>query len=219
MRDATQNFVDAQAMFVTRNLHRWKATAEAVDNWCRLWVPLTYLTLMRVLLSCQFYDDYNEEASLDEPSAMFQGFGYVSMTTDQLGRALVIPILGVCGIIGYRLLRRRAIKSALIDTAAMRRLSQREDGKGATIMEQQLSMEVAAVEEYEDQSGVVLGVGHSKSRRKLNERDGRLTEVHRPSISEEGSEGKGAGGGLLGKLGKSFNTTSKPRPSTAEFQA
>lgn len=139
---AVDNFKDAQLMYVTRNLNRWRALSRQVDRRARFYLPATYVCTLILLFNLEFSDDYHQSLASrvrnEQKHKMFQGLGNWNITPGGVAWSLVLPLLCVMTVLALSSARRYAQRMRILDdpqSDETKRLERerREIGRGPTL--------------------------------------------------------------------------------------
>ena len=56
-----ENFMNSRAMIQTRHNRRWRLVAARIDEWCRVWIPIFYVTSLLLIFNLSTDDGYTPD--------------------------------------------------------------------------------------------------------------------------------------------------------------
>ena len=92
-----ESFMNSRAMIQTRHNRRWCLVAEGIDEWCRVWIPIFYITSLLLIFNLSTDDGYTpDENGVIKSRVIFTGLPPI-MTIEggAMGwaRILALPII------------------------------------------------------------------------------------------------------------------------------
>eukprot|EP00964_Phaeocystis_antarctica_P161567 scaffold133444_cov75-Phaeocystis_antarctica.AAC.3 len=69
-----KNFMNSRAMIQTRHNRRWRLVAARIDEWCRVWIPIFYVTSLLLIFNLSTDDGYTpDENGVTKSRVIFTG--------------------------------------------------------------------------------------------------------------------------------------------------
>ena len=69
-----ENFMNSRAMIQTRHNRRWRLVAARIDEWCRVWIPIFYVTSLLLIFNLSTDDGYTpDENGVTKSRVIFTG--------------------------------------------------------------------------------------------------------------------------------------------------
>ena len=94
-----ENFMNGRAMIQTRHNRRWRLVAARIDEWCRVWIPIFYLSSLLLIFNLSTDDGYTpDENGVTKSRVIFTGLPPImGIEGGAMGwaRILALPILVV----------------------------------------------------------------------------------------------------------------------------
>jgi len=92
-----ENYMSCREMIKMRHNRRWRALASRLDEWCRVWVPIFYITCLFLLFNVSLDDGYGpDEDGVVKSRVVFQGLPPVIEIEDGMAgavRILALPVI------------------------------------------------------------------------------------------------------------------------------
>merc|ERR1740115_294705 len=84
--------MSCREMIKMRHNRRWRALANRIDEWCRVWVPIFYITCLFLLFNVSLDDGYGrDEDGVVKSRVVFQGLPPVIEIEDGMAGAVLHP--------------------------------------------------------------------------------------------------------------------------------
>ena len=94
-----ENFMSSRAMIQTRHNRRWRLVAARIDEWCRVWIPIFYVTSLLMIFNLSTDDGYTpDENGVIKSRVIFTGLPPIMGVEGGVmgwARILALPILVV----------------------------------------------------------------------------------------------------------------------------
>ena len=92
-----ENYMSCREMIKMRHNRRWRALANRIDEWCRVWVPVFYITCLFMLFNVSLDDGYGpDKDGVVKSRVVFQGLPPVIEIEDGMAgavRILALPVI------------------------------------------------------------------------------------------------------------------------------
>jgi len=92
-----ENYMSCREMIKMRHNRRWRALANRIDEWCRVWVPIFYITCLFMLFNVSLDDGYGpDKDGVVKSRVVFQGLPPVIEIEDGMAgavRILALPVI------------------------------------------------------------------------------------------------------------------------------